>query len=357
MTSPITPAPRRICAMILSLSLGGMADSPPALAMTRAEAHAAYDAAETLRDTDASAAFEAMAELSQAGDGRATSRLAYYSLRGIGTEADLVRAEALYGLAMEQGHARSTLSRAKVLMMQGKGEEAETFFGDALTQEIRGAQAELATAHALARLGTASRPQEGWNELRALAEAGDPLAELSILRVGARLKRAAMPDDRDLLTRVLARAEEGDGRAAEALLPYLRGPGRSASDAAALRSALIVHPGVRPRVAVAERLHLAAELEPARFWRAAEKIVSEAPEVARARALVVTAQINRNAYLWVAEPYLEDHGFRLSGRRGYLNRSQIRALNALCQSVSPSAECAAGPLRSTSIKSVANALF
>ncbi|MEM9250296.1 MAG: SEL1-like repeat protein [Pseudomonadota bacterium] len=349
--------PARLCILILCGALGGISGSVPALALTKAEARAAYSAAEALRDTDALAAFDAMARLSDAGDGRATSRLAYYTLRGIGTPEDPARAAALYEKAVQQGHTRSKLSRAKVLMMQGQGEIAAPLFEEAVADQIQGAPAEAAAAHALSRLGALSRPEAGWRDLQALAQAGDPSAELTLLRVAARRQQVALADAAALLARVHARAEEGEGRAAEALLPYLRGPGRASTGSLAVRQAMTTHPGVRPQVSVTEQLYLAAELQPHRFWRAAEEIVHGAAPAARERGVVVTAKINRNAYLWVVEPHLQALGYDLRGRRGYLNRSHIRALNAVCRSAGASVDCRQGPLKSVSIKRVAERLF
>ncbi|MEM1428338.1 MAG: hypothetical protein AAGG09_02660 [Pseudomonadota bacterium] len=315
-----------------------------------------YRAAEALRDTDPAAAFRTMEGLAGQGEGRALARLAYYHLKGIGTAADPHLAEGLYAEAVAAGHARSLLSRAKLLMRLGETDSAVELFDAAVAHSVKGAAAERASAHAQGRLGAASAPDRGWRELHRLAASGDTVAELALLKTAVR-RREPAGDEAALLSRVAARADAGDGRAAETLLRYLRGPGRGTEGALEARVALVEHAGLRPVVEVEERLHLSSQLEPAYFWLNAERLIMEAPAVARARALIVTAQINRNAYLWVAEDRFRALGHDVRGRRGYLTASRIRATNAICERVGSAETCRRGPIRMGTIKAVAPALF
>lgn len=334
-------------ACLAGLFLGtqsGQADPPRDVRAQFAEAMALHASA----PQDGIAALLALA---QAGYGRALDRLAYFHLTGQSVPRDPHAARALYAEAVAAGHSRSLVSLAKVEMTLGAFAEAQTTLDLARAAGDARAEPTLAWAHATGRLGPRSDPAAGLARLRSLAAENNREAQL--LLPAALISNPAAPGlSAPLRDRLEDRAAQGDARAAEALLRYLRLRADPTGTPEA-RVALLETPGLRPKIRIEEALHLAAVQQAHRFWRAAEEIVATAPPAVLPRALVVTARLNRNAYLRLLQKELDALGYDTGAPSPYLRAPLIRAINRFCRDRDIALACKPGPLKSTTIKALA----
>ena len=316
------------------------------------ELRAAYENAVELSKIDPGAAFAAMDRLAEAGYPRAIDRLAYFHLKGIGTTPDTEAALRHYSRAFDAGRERSLLSLGKVLLSNQRPLEALNALNRAVDLEIAGAEATRALADISGQLGPESNPIRGWAELLQIAQTGDRTAELGLLKQIANGARANV-DRADLIERLTRRADGGDGKAAEALLLYYRKRGGKAETVTAERERLLTHPKLRAKIAAVEGLYLARDSNPARFWSEAERLLQSTPSSDFARALAVTAKINRNAYVRIVQLELRELGYLDNNITGYLSSSTIRAVNRFCRTAGIWQACRFGPLKSIAVKAIA----
>ncbi len=323
-------------------------------AKTSSPCQTGYEAAMALKEDAPSQAAQALRALSGEGCGRATGRLAYFQLNGIGLDEDPDAALALYSQAVEQGQTNALVTLSKLHMRRGAPETARVLLDLALDEGVRNAPAVHAWAHATKRLGAASDPEQGWQDLAHLAEAGDRTAELSFLAALTKEPRRKAKVDQ-VLQQLHDRVAEGDAKSAETLLRFYRIRGHSRGTVA-VREALLTTPGIRDKIKVEEGLYIALLLRPRHFWTEAETIVRSAPNDVFARALVVTAKLDKNAYVRILQKELTGLGYRTGRASGYLTRPTIRSVNQFCRDTDIAPECRFGPLKSTVIKVVSREL-
>ncbi|MEM8553770.1 MAG: hypothetical protein AAGF71_02985 [Pseudomonadota bacterium] len=336
---------RELTAALFALCLS------PALADTAPPRKERYQDAMDLVATAPAAAHTAMAALADTGYPRAIDRLAQFTAKGVGVTADPATAMVLYAQAIDQGHAKSLVAMGKLLANTGDHAQALKVLEQAQAQNVKGADVALAVTHATGKLGPLSDQDAGWDTLLTLAQRDRHKADTAMLYVAYKTG-LAIENDHVILTRVTDRARDGDGRAAESLLRYYRVHKPSTDANVAFRLKLTQHPGVRPKVQAEEALHLAAIVEPAQFWTAAQKVVQAQTDEAFTRALVVTSKLNRNAYVRILQIELGSLGY-LDGRpNGYLTHGTIRAFNAFCRDAQTTDACRYGPLKSAAVKAV-----
>jgi hypothetical protein len=330
-------------------------EQPTAPVLTRNDTKAAYVDATSLAASDPAAAFAEMTRLAASGYDRALDRLAYFHLKGIGTPVNAAAAVDLYRRAFEAGHERSLLSLGKVLLSRGRPGEALVALDRAVELNVVGAEATRALAHISSRFGPASDPKGGLADLSRLVASRERTAELGVLKhiaTGAGVEI----DESNLVEQLLQRSDDGDGMAAEVLLYYHRSRGSNGGMAMAARERLLAHPNIRAKIIAVEGLYLARDSKPARFWTEAEKIVDTTPGPDFARALVVTARINRNAYVRIVQKQLREFGYYHGRATAYLSGSTIRAVNRFCRDAGIWDACQSGPVKSTAVKAIAMAI-
>jgi len=297
---------------------------------------------------------ELLHALADEGDARALDRLAYFTFKGVGTEKDVAGAIELYRDAVDAGRSSSLVSLGKVYMTEGAHEMAiETLLQASAAGHIK-ADAVLAWANATGRLGEFSEKDAGFETLAVLAN--DDLREAQMYLLDAAARNQKTPDNiAFVLDRLHARHQEGDAKAAEALLRFYR-MRRHVRGSLTVRADLLTTDGLRDKIRIEEGLYLAAEQEPQRFWVRSEALVQAAPPDVYARALSVAARINRNAYVRIVQKELRDHGYQVGRPSPYMNRPLISAINQFCRDADIVTECRLGPLKSTTIKAVAGKL-
>lgn len=292
-----------------------------------------------------------MQGLASDGYGRAMDRLGFFYLKGIGVTEDLKLSIAYYNQAVAAGNAKSLVSLGKAYMILGDAERAISAFTRGIDAGVPKAGVTLAWAHATGRLGALSKPAIGILELTERAEEGD--CDAQVLLLAAQIAHPSKRFVHDgFLDRLHERVLNGDSKAAEGLLRYYRIFNHERGTVE-VRAALLKTPGLRAKTSVEEGLYLASELEPQRFWIKSEELVRTAPNDVFARALVVTAKINKNAYVRIVQKELHALGYRVGRLSPYLHKAQIRAINRFCHDQEISVDCRFGPLKSTTAKALA----
>ncbi|MEO0390232.1 MAG: hypothetical protein AAF218_04750 [Pseudomonadota bacterium] len=304
---------------------------------------------------DPVAGVAALDDLAKRGSARAASKLAFYTLRGIGRPKDTDEAIRLYRHAVDLGSDRTLLSLAKVLASEKRYDEAADALTTAQARDVKGARVAWLEASALSRLGTHSDPDSAWQDLQILAQQADPIAERAALYVAWK-RRAAIPNDAPVIARHRALAMDGDAKAAERLVRYLRTRTSGQGSYLTLRAELLALPGIRPAVRAEEALHVARLREASTFWQAAERIVSSVDEDSYARALFVTSRINKNAYVAILQRDLETLGYTPGEATGYLNIETLRAVYRFCDDRTIQKACVPGPAKSSTIRIVSREL-
>ena len=313
-----------------------------------------YDTAMALVDSDPAQAFEQMHALAADGDARAMDRLGHFHVGGIGTASDLNAGVAQFRRAVAHGRTRSHLPLGANLLRLGDAEGARAALEVATSADIPGASATLAWAHAAGAFGPASDEGAGWTTLTTLAQEGDRIAQLRLVALVSKTGADVMGLDA-VLAALDDRALAGDIRAAETLLVYLRKRGHPARDLA-WRQRLLALPGLRPKAAVEEGLHLAARTQGDRFWTVSEDIVNDAPADLYARALLTTYKINRNAYVRLLQKDLRALGYAPGRASGYLTSATINAFSEFCRDRGISSACRRGPLNWVALQAATRAL-
>lgn len=308
-----------------------------------------------LIETSPNEGYAALVELASMDHAKSIERLGYFTLKGVGTEADLQAAIVLYSRATVLGHERAWLSLAKATMLAGRAEEAIVAFQKAQSLGIKGAEASLLMAHASHRLGPLSDAEAAWPELVRLAQTGDRTAEIAALYIAARYQRRIEPEGA-ILSAQSTRAIEGDGKAAETLLRYYRMTPKHRLSQIPQRLRLLKHPNLSERARIEEGLYMALDRTPEQFWTAAEALVRQASPADYPRALTTTARINRNAYLRIVQKELARLGYQPGRTNGILHRRTLKALMRFCRDQNIEVDCRLGPNKSTAIKSIAAAL-
>lgn len=329
------------------------------LAMSGAALSAAADdrrdrliAALDLSTTDPDAGFAALKALADTGYARALERLGAFHLRGTGTPRDADAAIDAYRQAVAAGYDRALVPLGRALARAGRADAALDALTRAVDADVPGAALALANAHATSALGALSRPGAGWNDLVALAGTGDTRAQITLLQAALRIGRD-VPDRAAVLARLTVHADAGNGRAAETLLAYYRRTGRSPRAHLPERLRLLDHPGLRARIRAEEQLHIAAANQARQFWRVSSKIVQAQSGPAFERALVVTAQLNKNAYVFALQRELPPLGYPAGRVSGVLTRPTLNAILRFCRDRGIAPTCRQGPLKSVAVKAIA----
>lgn len=322
-----------------------------AMAKDTAGMNQRFGGAMELIETDRETGLAMLQDLADEGHARALDRFGYFYFTGKGVPQDLDASVELYGKAIASGHRRSLLSLGKVHLKRGDYAAAERVFLQAVSEGIPKADITHAWAHATGRFGAISRADAGLEVLRRAATAGSEDAQrLLLAALIAQPGAAPMPGED--FARLQARAAQGSAKDAEALLRYYRLRGHPSGTVEA-RQRLLHTPGLRAKIATEEALHLAVRTDAPRFWPVSEAIVARAPNDVFARALVVTARLSRNAYLRILQRELEALGYETGRRTAFLHGDLIAAINRFCRDSGVAARCAAGPLKSSTIKVIA----
>lgn len=310
-----------------------------------------YERAMQSLGSDASLTMSQLVPLCSEGYGRACNKAGYLTQKGTGAKRDLSQAKTYYLIAIEAGHLKSFISLGKLHLEIGENAEAIEAFEQAADAGLVKGTAILAWAHAAKRLGRLSDPESGWNTLKQLAQTGQRDAEILLLDVVSRTKNKTADIDA-IVKAVHVRWRNDDAKAAEALSRYFRIIGHRRGTLA-VRSALLETHGLRDKVRIEEGLYLAAAQHPGNFWSLSEKMVRSAPKAMFSRALVVSAKIDKNAYVRIIQKELGALGYPVGRPSPYMNRPLIRSINAFCRDHLKSHTCRYGPLKSTTIKAVA----
>ena len=122
-----------------------------------------------------------MRRLADDGYLRAIDKLAYFHVKGFGVQADNGEAIRLYQSAVDQGNVKSLISLGKILISSGRPEDAFLALTRAAEEDVPGAEAILAWAHATGGFGESSRLDAGWQNLVSFARSRDRTAELAVL--------------------------------------------------------------------------------------------------------------------------------------------------------------------------------
>ncbi len=297
---------------------------------------------------------ELLQELAKDGNTRAMDRLAYLTFKGLGTEQNTAKSIELYQKAITNQRTSSLVSLGKVYMSVGKPTLALKTLHQASQSGHEKADSILAWAHATGRFGDLSKGAEGFVRLRELAGADNRDAQMYLLDASARRNKTP-PNISEVIARLHDRHDDGDVKAAEALLRYYRLQNHPRGTLNT-RAALLKTPDLREKIRVEEGLHLAAVLHPKKFWTLSESLVQSAPESVYARGLSVAAKINKNAYVRILQKELRQLGYKVGRNSAYMNAPLIRAVNKFCRDHKIYDECRLGPLKSRTIKAVAKKL-
>ncbi|WP_425090847.1 hypothetical protein [Tropicimonas sp. S265A] len=305
--------------------------------------------------TDPRGAFDAMQALARAGYPAALARVGYYFRHGIGTNANLEQARTWYTRSVAAGHPWSAAALARVEMALDRGDRAFRLLQTAVRQNRPGAERLLATAHVDRKLGAASDPATGQLMLERLAASGDIRAAYD-LAARSNWGRLNGPVPDTALAQVVRAGLEGDARFAEVALVYLSRHGDKSAATLATRARLANIPGMRPTVRSVERIRLAAEAEPAKFWTRVEEIMAETEVDGYARAARTAFWINKNAWVRVLQKDLRRLGYYDGTVNGLMTARTIRAQNRFCRDTGIGDICSAGPLRGPTVRAVAEAI-
>ncbi len=307
---------------------------------------------------DEQAAFAQMRRLAEGGYGRAQARLAFYHLKGIGTEVDQEAATRWYKTAVDGGRESARTSYAKLLMTMDQRAASLEQLDLAAAQGIEKAQVLRAVYHYQQRFGAASDPALGQEELTRFAGAGDLTAMrivLAAMYAGARFD----VDAEQLLQRMVdvARTDTGKtgGRAAESLLRLWRG--NRDPDVMALRAEMVAHESLRGRARAEDQLYLAREAartaaQERAFRTIARDIVQATDPASFQRAFVVVSRLDKNAYVYVLQEELKARGYEAGPTTGVFNTKTLRAVTQFCKDTEIQSVCRLGPLRGQVIKAV-----
>ncbi|MBO9478908.1 SEL1-like repeat protein [Shimia sp. R11_0] len=341
------------------------------LSLTEASASAAqeatpkqrYAAAEALRigthgAPDASAAFGAMHALAQEGDARAQAKLAYYHLKGIGTEVDPEAAALWYQAAIEGGRDGARTSYAKLLMSQEQALASLAQLDIASDLGIERAQALRAAYHYQKRFGAQSDVAFGRKELTRFAQAGHvPSMQIALaaMRQGAEFDLNAAKLQAQLVDVARQDQAKAGGKAAEALLKLLQE--ERGAEALALRAEMVAHPSIRTRVRAEQALYLAYATQSHRAFRAsATEIVAGTPNPDFERALFVVSRLDKNAYVHVLQEEMRARGYAVGRTTGIFNTRTLNAVVQFCADTGIQKDCRLGPMRSKVIKVIVGEL-
>ncbi|MCH2165686.1 MAG: hypothetical protein MK098_13680 [Marinovum sp.] len=304
-----------------------------------------------LLESDASAATSILETLCDEAYARGCDRLAFLTFKGRGVAQDSAKAIALYERAIKLGRASSLVSLGKTHLSLKQFEAAYRTLQSAMDQGIAKAEPVMAWANATGRLGGLSQRQTGLTDLLKLAREDQRTAQLYTMDAVARIKDRR-PNIDDILDRLHQRHIEGDAKAAEALLRYYRIVDHD-KGTIRMRATLLDTAGLRDKIRIEEGLYLARDQRPAQFWSASEDLVRSAPPDVFARALVVSAKININAYVRIVQKELRALGYPVGRPSPYMNRPLVRSINAFCADTGLGSACRQGPLKSATIKAVA----
>ncbi|MEM9308062.1 MAG: hypothetical protein AAGA74_12235 [Pseudomonadota bacterium] len=310
-----------------------------------------YEAALAYQSSQPERTVETLRMLSERGYGRASERLAYMTFKGRGTAQSNSAAIVLYEKAINDGRSASLVPLGKAYMEMGEYSLALETWSKASQAGHEKADALRSWAHATRRLGALSEAELGWTDLLSLAQSGS--RDGLLLLLDAAVRKNKTPNNVEMvLDQLHARQVDGDAKAAEALLKYYRAT-RHPNGTVETRSRLIRTTGIRSKVLVEESLYLARDQQPEDFWSASEILVLSAPNDVYARALVVTAKINKNAYVRILQKELRLLGYNVGVESPYMNSPLILSTNKFCRDMEMTNSCIQGPLKFTTIKSVA----
>ena len=297
-------------------------------------------------------AFDEMMSLAEAGYAPAFDRVGYYLRHGIGTKQNLSEARQWYLRAVAAEHPWSFANLARLELKLGEEDKALRLLTAAAEEGRPGTERLLATSHIDRHFGAASQPQIGRNILEHLIAQGDKNAARDLaLRLNWGRLKGQLPDP--ALTQIVQVGLEGDARFAEAALVYAsRQPGKNKIDAKT-RTSLASVPGVRDKVVSVDRVHLAADTDPAHFWSHVETILAETKDQNYSRVARVAISINKNARVRVLQMELRALGYYHGRSNGRVTTSTIRAQNQFCRAKGIWPQCAQGPLRAATVGAVA----
>lgn len=314
-----------------------------------------YNAIKLQEAHDPEAAFGAMLGLARAGYIPAANRVGYYYRHGLGTHKDLEAARQWYQSAAASGHRWAFASLARVELALGDTDAALHLLQQAARDQHPGTARLLGTAHIDRAFGAVSDPALGQNILDALARDGDANAARDLLlRYNWNRIRGHAPDH--IVDRVVQTGLEGDARFAEAALVYLTRAQVKRSPITQQREALISVPGIQRRTLLMERVRLAADMRPGRFWIETEKVLQDAETEHYARVASTAFWINKNAWVRVLQKELRGLGYYSGRITAEMTAQTIRAQNQFCKDRGIWELCASGPLRGQTVRAVADAI-
>ena len=339
--------PRVLASLILLLMLasGAQAES----------SRARFDVIQAQEAHDPESAFAAMMDLAHSGFAPAANRVGFYYRHGLGTPKDLHAARRWYRDASSRGHPWAFASLARVELALEQAHSALQLLQTAARDRRPGAARLLGTAHIDGAFGGLSDTDLGQRILMSLEKDGDAdAARELLLRYNWNRIHGRAPDH--IVTRVVQTGLDGNARFAEAALVYLSRQNDKRTDIISQRNALIEVPGIRRRTLLSERIRLAADIRPERFWTETENVLQEAENEHFAHVARVAFRINRNAWVRVLQKELRTLGYYSGRINSKMTAQTIRAQIRFCKDKSILEHCAAGPLRVQTVHAVAGAI-
>lgn len=334
-----------ILILLLLASTGVQADS----------SRARFEAILGQETHDPKAAFEAMVVLARSGFAPAATRLGFYHRHGLGTPKDLPAARQWYQHAASAGHPWAFASLARVELALGHTEAAKELLQHAAQERRPGAARLLGTAHIDRAFGATSDLALGKQMLMSLASAGDRNAARDLLlRYNWNRLRGRAPDQ--VVAQVVQYGLDGDAKFAEAALVYLSRQHDKRAATIKQRAALIQVSGMRRRTFLAERIRLAADMRPDRFWLEAEDVLQDTESEHYAHVAIATFWINKNAWVRVLQKELRTRGYYDGKINAKMTSRTLRAQNKFCKDHNIWRTCAEGPLRGQTVRAVAHAI-
>lgn len=339
--------------LIASFTLALQSVAPCAWADTLTQKQR-YSQAMSYQASDIEHTLTQLRALGDEGYARAVDRLAYFTFKGVGVDKDVDAAIALYKSAVAAGRTASLVSLGKVYLTEKRYQEANDTLQMAADEGHDKAIPVLAWAHATRRLGPLSQPSLGYGALIDLAADDNRSGQFYLLDAATRLGLTPTNIDH-VLDRLHTRLADGDAKAAESLARYYRMQPHPRGTVSVRASVLETH-GIRDKIRIEEGLYLARDQRPGQFWTASQALVQSAPADVYARALTVSARINKNAYVRIIQSDLRALGYQVGRPSPYLNTPLIRAINTFCRDYDITKDCAPGPLKSSTIKAIASKL-
>ena len=299
--------------------------------------------------------FQALAEQ---GDTYALDRIAVFYRYGYVFERDYAQAANYYQKAVDAGREKSLFGLADMQVRLNRGSAALATLKKASDLGLEGADLEIAVGHINGDFGRSTDTQVGINALRAgIADDNidHKIAALELLAEGRRF-RVDVPA---LVADVEAAADQGNANAANALIQltrekpglvenawrkrqdYLQAYGDILSDRSrAIESVYLTFDSNRPSDVGPALSELLAGYKDDEFRYGFQRVFWE----------------DKNAYTFLLQEKMRELGLYNGNVNGLMTKNTVRAVLNFCRQNEIYDECIHGPLRSSAMRKIVDAL-